>query len=124
MRSGQCPERKQRLQRGDAAAGDDDPQPIGVSEVMPRTVSNAVRTAIPRRHPARQTRASTAPARPGRCGTVISMSAPEPEWNRPPLGSTEIAPQRLDKREYEKELERLQVELARPSPRTGSSTSD
>jgi polyphosphate kinase 2 (PPK2 family) len=42
------------------------------------------------------------------------MATVEPTWKRPPLdagGDTE--PRRLDKRGYEKELARLQVELAR-----------
>jgi polyphosphate kinase 2 len=41
------------------------------------------------------------------------MPPAQPVWNRPPLGGTDIEPQRLDKRGYEKELERLQVELVR-----------
>jgi polyphosphate kinase len=41
------------------------------------------------------------------------MPAGEPDWNRPALGGAELAPQRLDKRGYEKELERLQAELVR-----------
>ena len=41
------------------------------------------------------------------------MPAAESEWSRPTLGGAEIEPQRLDKRGYEKELERLQVELVR-----------
>jgi polyphosphate kinase 2 (PPK2 family) len=41
------------------------------------------------------------------------LPAAEPEWNRPALGGTKIESQRLDKRGYEKELERLQVELVR-----------
>jgi polyphosphate kinase 2 len=34
-------------------------------------------------------------------------------WNRPPLADHAIEPQQLDKRGYEKELERLQVEVVR-----------
>ena len=43
----------------------------------------------------------------------MAMATVEPAWNRPPLASHEIEPRRLDKRGYEKELERLQVELVR-----------
>jgi len=41
------------------------------------------------------------------------MATVDPGWNRPPLAEHEIEPQQLDKRGYEKELERLQVELVR-----------
>ena len=41
------------------------------------------------------------------------MTVAGPEWHRPALGDREIESQRLDKRGYEKELERLQVELVR-----------
>src|ERR1700753_4515733 len=35
------------------------------------------------------------------------------EWHRPPVGAPEVETSRLNKREYEKELARLQVELVR-----------
>jgi polyphosphate kinase 2 len=41
------------------------------------------------------------------------MATVDPEWTRPPLADHEIEPQRVDKRGYEKELQRLQVELVR-----------
>ena len=41
------------------------------------------------------------------------MASVEPKWDRPPLAGREIEPQQLNKRGYEKELERLQVELVR-----------
>jgi len=41
------------------------------------------------------------------------MATVEPEWIRPAFPGPNIEPQRLDKRGYEKELERLQVELVR-----------
>jgi polyphosphate kinase 2 (PPK2 family) len=41
------------------------------------------------------------------------MATADPGWIRPPLGGDEIEPQQLDKRRYEKELDRLQVELVR-----------
>jgi polyphosphate kinase len=41
------------------------------------------------------------------------MATAEPAWDRPPLAGPVIEPRRLDKRGYEKELERLQVELVR-----------
>jgi polyphosphate kinase len=57
-----------------------------------------------------ETRPSSS-ARPVRYGH--RMPPAEPEWNRPALGRAEVEPQRLDKRGYEKELSRLQVELVR-----------
>ena len=48
------------------------------------------------------------------CVTVAVMATVEPAWQRPSLDDGQDAePQRLGKRGYEKELERLQVELAR-----------
>ncbi|HEX6695548.1 MAG TPA: hypothetical protein VF080_02095 [Solirubrobacteraceae bacterium] len=42
------------------------------------------------------------------------MATARPAWERPPLDADgEVEPRRLDKRGYEKELERLQVELTR-----------
>ena len=41
------------------------------------------------------------------------MAAAEPQWIRPALAGSEIAPRQLSKRGYEKELARLQVELVR-----------
>ena len=42
------------------------------------------------------------------------MATASPAWVRPPLDAgKDVEPQRLGKRGYEKELERLQVELAR-----------
>jgi polyphosphate kinase 2 len=41
------------------------------------------------------------------------MTVAGPEWSRPALGDREIESRRLDKRGYEKELARLQVELVR-----------
>ena len=42
------------------------------------------------------------------------MATVQPAWKRPPLDAgKDVEPRRLDKRGYEKELERLQVELAR-----------
>ena len=42
------------------------------------------------------------------------MAKAEPRWNRPPLEApSELTPRELDKRGYEKELTRLQVELVR-----------
>jgi hypothetical protein len=50
---------------------------------------------------------------PAECGSVADVSTVEPEWIRPALPGPETEPRRLDKRGYEKELERLQVELVR-----------
>src|ERR1700744_1087276 len=41
------------------------------------------------------------------------MAGAETEWTLPPLGADDVETHRLDKRGYEKELERLQVELVR-----------
>ena len=41
------------------------------------------------------------------------MASVEPVWDRPPLVGDEIEPQQLNKRGYEKELARLQIELVR-----------
>jgi polyphosphate kinase len=80
---------------------------------MQRTVDITVRAAIRTGHVSCCGLLPPPPALPGSCGTVIFMRADEPEWNRPALGGAEREPQRLDKRAYEKELERLQVELVR-----------
>jgi len=46
--------------------------------------------------------------------TFATMATVQPAWDRPPLDAgKDVEPQRLDKRGYERELERLQVELAR-----------
>jgi polyphosphate kinase 2 len=47
------------------------------------------------------------------CGTVMLMAGAETEWNRPPLGALDVETRRLDKRGYEREIARLQVELVR-----------
>jgi polyphosphate kinase 2 len=41
------------------------------------------------------------------------MAGADTEWIRPPLGAPDIETRRVDKHGYEKELERLQVELVR-----------
>src|SRR6201991_2769140 len=41
------------------------------------------------------------------------MATTEPGWTRPTLPADAVESRRLDKRGYEKELERLQVELVR-----------
>ena len=42
------------------------------------------------------------------------MATVQPVWNRPPLDAGhDIEPRQLAKRDYAKELERLQVELVR-----------